>query len=116
MLQANNALELLNKLTTENLYPLVIQQINKDFNLSNVEENIGNNVSPIELKEHLYNILLKLISNNYDGYLNFLYRIDVAETDMLKITATDLPSIVNSVTLLVLKRECSKVWLKHNFK
>ena len=116
MLQASNAIELLNKIELESLYSKVILQLNKDFQLANLNESLDDKILPVELIETLSAMLLKLISNSYDDYLNFLYRVDVSEKELLKIQGKELPAIINQVTFVVLKRECQKVWLKKNFE
>jgi len=115
MLSAKNSLELLKSIEIENLYLKLIKQLNKDFQLSNLDFSFEETLSPIELKEKIIVILLNLISNKYDDYLNFLYRVDVSEKELLKIRETDLPSIVNQIAFLILKREYQKVWLKRNY-
>lgn len=110
---ANTALELLQKVTLENLYQNLLQQLNKDFQLANLDEQIELSVTPVELKELLSAILLKLLTNQYDDYLNFLYRVDVSEKNLLTIKSSDVPTIVDQITLLVLKREYQKVWFKN---
>jgi len=115
MLTAKNSLELIQNVEIENLYLKLIEQLNKDFQLSNLNFSFEETISPVELKEKFSAILLNLISKNYDDYLNFLYRVDVSEKELLKIKETDLTSIVNQITFLVLKREYQKVWLKRNY-
>jgi len=115
MLSAKNSLELLKSIEIENLYLKLIKQLNKDFQLSNLDFSFEETLSPLELKEKIIVILLNLISNKYDDYLNFLYRVDVSEKELLKIRETDLPSIVNQIAFLILKREYQKVWLKRNY-
>jgi len=116
MLQAGNSIELLNKIELENLFLKVIQQLNKDFQLANLDESLEDNISPPKLVETLCAVLLKLISNKYDDYLNFLYRVDVSEKELLKIQGKELSAIIDQVAFVVLKRECQKVWLKKNFE
>jgi len=116
MLQASSSIELLNKIEQESLYSKLIQQLNKDFQLANLDENVPIEILPNELAATLSTILLKLISNRYDDYLNFLYRIDVSEKELLKIQGKELPAIIDQVTFVVLKRECQKVWLRKNFE
>jgi hypothetical protein len=115
MLQANTSLELLQKIESENLYLKLIEQINKDFQLSNLDVSFQKSITPAELKDQFSATLLHLISNRYDDYLNFLYRVDVSEKELLKIKETDIQNIVNEITFLVLKREFQKVWLKQNY-
>jgi len=110
---ANTALELLQKVAVENLYRNLLQQLNKDFQLANLDEQVELSVAPIELKELLSAILLKLITNNYDDYLNFLYRVDVSEKELLTIKSGNVSTTVDQITFLVLKREYQKVWFKN---
>jgi hypothetical protein len=58
---------------------------------------------------------LNLINNQYDDYLNLLYRIDVPESELAKLKNDNLTTSIEEITYLVLKREYQKVWFKHNF-
>jgi len=116
MLKATNTLELLANIEQKNLFLKVIDQINKDFQLANLNERVNSKISPLELIELLKGLLLKLINNHYDDYLNFLYRVDVSEKELLTIQENDLPKIIEKITFVVLKRECQKVWFKKNFE
>lgn len=113
MLPEQNSLELLQKVEVENLYQNLIKQLNKDFQLSNLSEHFELSITPVQLKETLSKILVRLITNHYDDYLNFLYRVDVPEKDLLTIKSNELPKIVEQISFLVLKREYQKVWFKN---
>lgn len=113
MLPEQNSLELLQKVEVENLYQNLIKQLNKDFQLSNLSEHFELSITPVQLKETLSKILVRLITNHYDDYLNFLYRVDVPENDLLTIKSNELPKIVEQISFLVLKREYQKVWFKN---
>ena len=115
MLAAQNTLELLQKVAVEDLYQKLIEQLNKDFQLSNLSENFELSISPIELKEKLSNIIQELFTNHYDDYLNFLYRVDVPEKELLAIKSDNSNDIVAQITYLILKREYQKVWFKNKF-
>lgn len=115
MLSAKNSLELLNLSEVENLYVHLIEQLNKDFQLANVSENFNIKASPDQLKRELFTILLNLITNQYDDYLNLLYRIDVPENELAKLKNDNLKTNIEEITYLVLKREYQKVWFKHSF-
>ncbi|MBN4082913.1 hypothetical protein JYT50_00850 [bacterium AH-315-A23] len=112
MLPAQNTLELLQKIEVENLYHNLIRQLNKDFQLSNLSESLELSSSPDQLKEALSNIVLKLITNRYDDYLSFLYRVDVSEKELLTVKNDNLEQAVGQITFLILKREYQKVWFK----
>lgn len=115
MIQANSAIELLNKVQLEDLYAQLVQQLNKDFQMANVDYQFKETTLPKNLHEILSQILLKLINAQYDDYLNLLYRIDVAETDLLKVRSENLEESIEKVAFLILTREAQKVWLKRKF-
>lgn len=115
MLQAATAIELLNKVEVQNLYVQLIQQLNKDFQLANIDEYFEETIPPTDIHNTLSKILLKLINNQYDDYLNLLYRIDVPEVELLKVRSENLEESVRQVAFLLLKREAQKVWLRKNY-
>ncbi len=115
MLQANNSVELLTKLQSVDLYVQLIQQLNKDLHLSNIDFEFQETLTSLELKSLLIEFLMNLITNNYDDYLNLLYRVDVPEQSLIKLASERLQDAIEQVAFLVLKREAQKVWLKQNF-
>ncbi len=115
MLLAKNTEELLHTIEGENLYVHLIEQLNKDFQLANVSGSFGLKATPVQLKKELFAVLLNLITNQYDDYLNLLYRIDVPESELTKLKNHNLTTSLEEITFLVLKREYQKVWFKHNF-
>ncbi len=115
MQQNLKVLELLKKVTNENLYQNLVIQLNKDFQLSNVNERFDLSSEPNQLKNTLATILLKLITKQYDDYLNLLYRIDVSEKELLTVKSNNLEATVEQITYIILKREYQKVWFKNKF-
>ncbi len=113
MLPIQNTLELLQKIDTENLYQNLIQQLNKDFQLSNLDESFELSLTPVQLKEILSKIILNLLTNKYDDYLIFLYRVDVLEKELAALKAANLETTAEQITFLILKREYQKVWFKN---
>jgi len=113
MLPVQNTLELLTKVEVENLYQNLIIQLNKDFQLSNLSETFVLSSTPVELKETLNKILFKLLTNNYDDYLNLMYRIDVPEKELATLKTENLETTIDQITFLILKREYQKVWFKN---
>lgn len=113
MLPTQNSLELLNIVESENLFQNLILQLNKDFQLSNLSESFELSITLIQLKEQLNKIIVNLLTNNYDDYLNFLYRVDVPEKELLTIKSNNLEATINQITFLILKREYQKVWFKN---
>lgn len=116
MLPAKNSLALLKSIAIENLYERLIEQLNKDFQLTNVALSFDITNSPIQLKKRLFEVLLNLITNQYNDYLNLLYRIDVSESELAKLKKDHLTTSIEEITYLVLKREYQKVWFKQNFE
>jgi len=116
MLEAQNSLELLKVVKTENLLSKLIEQLNKDFQLSGVSKKIESNCLVEDLNKDLTEIILNLIQFKYDDYLNVMYRVDVSEKDLATITNNDLVTTVSQITFFILKREFQKVWLKQNYK
>lgn len=115
MLKPQNSLELLKAVKTENLQIKLIEQLNKDFQLSGVSKVFGINNSIDKLNEELTEILINLIQFKYDDYLNLMYRIDISEKDLASITNKNLLAVVNQIAFFILKREFQKVWLKQNY-
>jgi len=113
MLPEQGALELLSKVEVEDLFQQLILQLNKDFQLSNLSETFALTSTPIQLKESLSKILLKLLTNNYDDYLNLMYRVDVPEKELATLKAENLETTIDQITFLILKREYQKVWFKN---
>ena len=96
----------------ENLYLQLIQQLNKDFHLTNLSVKFSPETTPVDLKKSLQGVLLQLITDQYDDYLNLMYRIDISENDLLKIEGDQLSVTIEQITFLILKREYQKVWFK----
>lgn len=115
MIQAATTLELLHKVEAQNLYVALIEQLNKDLQMCNLNVEFETSTTPFELKSALHKLLIDLIHNNYDTYLNLLYRIDIKEIEMLKISTENTVDSIAQVVFLILKREAQKVWLRKNF-
>ncbi len=114
-LEVQNTHHLLDLAISETLYEALINQLNKDFTLSNIEECISESVTPSELKKQLFGIVEGLIHDEFDRFLNLLYRIDLPEHQIKKkITQTPV-AYIEQVTFLILKREWQKVWFKNKY-
>ncbi len=106
---------LLNEAEKESLYLNLIEQINKDFNLANEGIDFPMNVSPEELKIQLHEKIYRLIQHKFAEYLNLLYIIDVSEEQIKKLDGSDLVTLSENVSFLILKREWQKVWFRKNY-
>ena len=108
--------EFIKKVETNKLYVLLVCQLNKDVQLANLSITFDENISPKKLFEELQSIVVNLLTNNYDDYLNFMYRVDVNEKLLKQVKTDNLNVAAKNITYLILKREYQKVWLKEQFK
>ncbi len=106
---------LLSEAETENLYLKLIEQINKDFNLSNEGIDFPLSTNPQELLVQLHEKIYRLIQYKFAEYLNLLYIIDVSEEQIKKLDGSDIVELSKQVAFLILKREWQKVWFRNKF-
>ena len=109
-----NTNQLLQEIDKLHFFKAVKSQLNKDFNFSGIVFQFQSN-SPHKLIEDLRSQLYQLITSDFSTYLNLLYRIDVSEAEIKKITEVDINEIIEHATFLILKREFQKVWFKSKF-
>lgn len=107
------SIALLRQIESQDLIRSLIVQLNKDAKLSGLALELSENLPPKEIIAQLYETLTKLIMNDFDGYLNFLYRVDLSEQVMRSIQTTVPEKIAEHATLLVLKREWQKVFFRN---
>ncbi|AEM70839.1 hypothetical protein Murru_1799 [Allomuricauda ruestringensis DSM 13258] len=110
-----NSLELLEAVQKEQLYQKLLQQLIKDFELANVPINIPLDITPEQLKSTIHEKVYYLIVEKFQNYLNLLYVVDIAESEVKKITPSDVVDISAEVSFLLLKREWQKVWYKAKY-
>lgn len=99
----------------ENLYLLLVEQINKDFNLANEPIDFPMSTSPDDLKVQLHEKIYRLIQYKFAEYLNLLYIIDVSEEQIKKLDGSDISELSAQVSFLILKREWQKVWFRSKY-
>jgi len=99
----------------ENLYPKLLEQLNKDFNLANEPIDLPSSTTPEELKVQLHEKIYRLIHFRFAEYLNLLYIIDVPENQIKKLDGSDFVELSKEVAFLILKREWQKVWFRNRF-
>jgi hypothetical protein len=114
-LEVQNTSELLNVAISNELYKALIIQLNKDFQLSNIEEYISEVVTSDDLRRQLNVIVEHLIHNDFDSFLSLLYRIDLSEQSIQKQDNQSTETYIEYVSFLILKREWQKVWFKQNY-
>lgn len=97
------------------LYPKLVNQINKDFLLANIDLDFNTNILPLSLKYLLHERLYELIQHKFIEYLNLLYIIDVSEEKIKQLEGQDALQLSEEVTFLVLQREWQKVWFRNKY-
>lgn len=117
-IQINNALDLKNLFSNEELFHLFKKQIIKDFTLVGIDlkENFIH-LNPNELSIYLTQEIQYLTDNQFEKLLNLLYRIDVPETKIsncIKTTTKD-QNIYANITFIILKRIWMKIWYQNNY-
>lgn len=106
---------LLKEVTNDNLFPKLIEQLNKDFNLANEPIDFSMSISANEMKLELHEKIYRLIQYKFAEYLNLLYIIDVPEEEIKKLDGSDIIILSEQVSFLILKREWMKVWFRNNY-
>lgn len=99
-----------------NLYQKLVQQLNKDLLYANINLQFDDQVLSSSLKLALHEVVYKLIQEKFTDYLNLLYIIDVSEKQIKQLDGSDILTLSEDVTFLILKREWQKVWLRHSYK
>lgn len=116
MFQApKNIDQLIFQAETEQLYIKLIEQLNKDFSLANERIDFRTDISVADLKNQLHDKIYYMIQHQFMKYLNLLYIIDVAESDIKKLNEPDLLILAEQVSFLILKREWMKVWFRNKY-
>ncbi len=98
------------------LYPKLLEQLNKDFSLANEPVDFPKSTSPEELIVQLKEKIGRMLHHRFAEYLNLLYIIDVPEKDIKNLDGADLEILSQNVTFLILRREWQKVWFRNHFK
>src|SRR5690606_29298072 len=99
-----------------NLYKNLIFQLNKDFKLANIDLDLHEEILPTSLKFVLHETIFNLIQHKFTDYLNLLYIIDISEKQIRTLNGDDTLKLSEDVSLLILKREWQKVYLKNKYK
>jgi len=97
------------------LYKKLIFQLNKDFQLANIDLDFHEDVLPSSLKLLLYETVFRLIQDKFTEYLNLLYIIDVSESEVRALDGNDVLKLSEDVSFLILKREWQKVWFRNKY-
>lgn len=113
-LNDKNVLAFVYEISKNNLYVEVLQQLQKDFELSGLAFELEEFIVPKDLIKVIYQQIYYLLATNFDGYLQLLYRIDVAEQK--SVTQGDtIELIAQKSTYYILRREYQKVRLRKKY-
>lgn len=112
----NSTQELITQIDTRVLYFKLVKQINKDFELIGLAIEVNENKSSLDLLSQLKKIVSLLIQQNFNDFLNLLYRIDISEQQITKIINSNTVNIEDQISFLILKREWQKVWFKEFYQ
>ncbi|HIP47921.1 MAG TPA: hypothetical protein EYG92_03015 [Lutibacter sp.] len=93
----------------------LMQQIKKDFELSGLTFSIEKNLTSEQFLLYLYNQIQHLVKNNFEAYLQLLYRVDVPESSMQSGEIQNTIDFSKKATFLILKREWEKVYYREFF-
>ncbi len=103
---------LLKEIENTRLLHELILQLNKDIALAGLDFKIVQKAAAQEIVAQLQSLLFECIKTDFDGYLNFLYRVDVSEHILRSLKESDPLMLSQKVTWIVLQREWQKVWFK----
>jgi len=107
--------QLLARVVEEELYNALIVQLNKDFLLANLDVKVSENCTPEVLKKQLFLIVEELINNEFDSFLNLLYRVDLSENKIRQLPKENQEKYISSISFLILQREWKKVWFRKKY-
>jgi hypothetical protein len=92
----------------KDLYPPLVEKLNKDFSLEGKSLPALNELPSI--REHLIKKVAELLSKDYDRFLSNLYRIDVDEKRVSEILrAKDRTTIPEKLADLIIERQLQRV-------
>lgn len=98
------------------LYPKMLLQVKKDFELTGLTIDISESTTPVELIKEVSYELYQLIQYKFDVFMQLLYRIDIAEQLMKSDEVESAEVLTEKATYQVLKREWQKVELRERFR
>ena len=109
----SDAIQSLVELDQMEMLEKLIRQLNKDFSLSGIDAQFDTNWTPELIISTLNKIVAALMTNEFQKFINFLYRVDISEKKIGDIESSDFDQVVNSITFMILKKEWQKVWFRN---
>lgn len=111
----DKGLQLFTEVESQGLAIELIRQLNKDLSMSGLEASIGEELPPGEVVQKLKVILESLVRDNFQGFLNLLYRADVSQSKMSP-SEGGFPDYIERSTYELLKREWQKVYIRNKIR
>jgi hypothetical protein len=98
----------------------LIGQIEKDFLRAGLDRPFtvspnGKPISDSDMLDSLRISICRLLMERFDAYLNLMYAADVPESDFQDIRLEDAVVAASDISLLLLRREWNKVWLRATY-
>jgi len=105
----------LSDISENQLYKKLVLQVKKDFELTGLNIDISENTAPDTLVATLSHSLLEIIQYKFDGFMQLLYRIDIAEKLIISNEVETSEVLAEKATYLILQREWQKVEWRERF-
>jgi len=99
----------------DEIFNQLVAQVNKDFSLIGIDFQFKEIITLKEFLQQFNSIIIELIDNNFELFLNLLYRIDLSENKIKTIIKNNSDSFYAKVSFEILKREWQKVWFRLNY-
>ncbi len=94
------------------LYQDLVLQLKKDFEMSGLDFNFQLASDRVDLLTFLQTEISYLMTQNFDAYLQLLYRIDVSETYMQVDALQEANIVVQKAVFALLHKEWQKVYYR----
>lgn len=108
--------QLLEKANERGLIEELTKQLNKDLSMCGLNFFIPENLVPGEIVESLKDILEDLVKDDFQGFLNLLYRVDVPQSRMRQSEESTFADYIDKCAHELLKREWQKVWIRNKIQ
>ena len=114
--QSQKSYQLLEKANERGLIEELTKQLNKDLSMCGLNVFIAEKQVPGEIVQNLKNILEDLVRDDFQGFLNLLYRVDVPKTRMRQSEESTFTDYIDKCAYELLKREWQKVWIRNKIQ
>lgn len=107
-----SGLQLVTEIQQKELLVNLILQLNKDFTMVGLDFDLSKESNPDLVVSYVEFFILNLIKNDFNSYLNLLYRIGIPENQVRDINEIDIEIISKKITILILRKEWQKVFFR----